>query len=248
MRGMKKLIVGWIAFKIALIAVFWAIAFSSCAPSLNTTPVQSPQAAKPEPTVDDSVNRETSDPFKGDVTRFEREGRAEKLQIAKVMDLLGISPGSKVGDIGAGSGWFTVIAADRVGAEGRVFAVDISEDAVKYINDRIAKEKLGNIETVLSKEDDPLLSGKELDAVLILNTYHEIAQPVRFLINLKKGLSAEGLVGVIDRDRDASNHGVAKETVIEEAKRAGFELKEEHDFVKGDRMDYFLVFRLAGKK
>lgn len=247
MKGMKRLIIGWIAFKIFLLGILWMLAFSGCNPFASTS-AQDTRSLKPTPTVDDSVDRETSDPFKGDVTRFERKDRAEKLQIEKVMDLLGIESGSKIGDIGAGSGWFSVIAAARVGSAGRVFAVDISKDAISFIDERIAKEKLANVETVLSREDDPLLAEKDLDAVLILNTYHEIAQPVRFLINLRKGMRPGASLGIIDRDGSGGNHGVAKETVVEEAKRAGFELKEEHDFVKADRMDYFLVFRLPAKK
>ena len=238
---MKNLIVGWIAFKIALLGVLWALAFSNCNPFVATS-AQDSAAASPTPTVDDAVNRETSAPFKGDVTRFERDDRAEKLQIGKVMDLLAIEPGSKVGDIGAGSGWFSVIAAERVGSGGKVFAIDISKDAISFIDERIEKEKLANIETVLSREDDPLVAGKNLDAVLILNTYHEISQPVRFLVNLRKGMGKAAHLGIIDRDGSGGNHGVAKQTVVEEARRAGFELKEEYDFVKADRMDYFLVF------
>ena len=87
-----------------------------------------------------------------------------------------------------------------------------------------------------------MLQGIQLDAVLILNTYHEIANPVRFLVNLRKGLKPGALVGIIDRDGSGGDHGVDSEKVVEEAGRAGFALKEKHDFVKGDKMDYFLIF------
>ncbi|HUF04503.1 MAG TPA: class I SAM-dependent methyltransferase [Aridibacter sp.] len=244
---MKKMIAGWIAFKILLLAVFWTVAFNGWGPFAASSAQPAPTIT-PSPSVDESIDRETSDPYTGDLSRFDRDDRTEKLQIAKVMDLLKISAGSRVADIGAGSGWFSVIASDRVGTEGKVFAVDISEESVKFIDERAASEKRANIESVLSRPEDPLLEGKEIDAVLILNTYHEIAQPVTFLKNLRKSLKNKALVGIIDRDGTGGNHGIAKETVVNEASRAGFALKEEHDFVKADRMDYFLIFSLAEGK
>jgi hypothetical protein len=62
--------------------------------------------------------------------------------------------------------------------------------------------------------------------------------------NLKTGLGSDALVGVIDRNGDGGDHGIQKESIVEEAGRAGFKLKEEFDFVKPDGMDYFLVFQL----
>src|SRR5580700_6446833 len=70
--------------------------------------------------------RKTSEPYSGDLSIFESPGRDERLQINRVMDILGIIPGKTVADIGAGSGWFTVRAAKRVGDTGTVYAVDIN--------------------------------------------------------------------------------------------------------------------------
>jgi hypothetical protein len=66
-----------------------------------------------------STQRKTSNPYTGDLSIFETPGRDERLQINRVMDLLGIGPGKNVADIGAGSGWFTVRAARRVTAPAR---------------------------------------------------------------------------------------------------------------------------------
>lgn len=60
-------------------------------------------------------HRKTSEPYTGDLSIFDSPGRDERLQINRVMDILGIAPGKAVADIGAGSGWFTVRAARRVG-------------------------------------------------------------------------------------------------------------------------------------
>jgi ubiquinone/menaquinone biosynthesis C-methylase UbiE len=188
-----------------------------------------------------SAQRKTSEPYTGDLSIFESPGRDERLQINRVMDILGIVPGKNVADIGAGSGWFTVRAAKRTGS-GRVYAVDINPEAVKHIDERIQKENLGNVKTVLSKPDDPLLPADSVDAVLMLKTYHEIAQPVVLLQNLRHALRPGAKIGVIDRNGNGEDHGIGSDVVIREASEAGFKLVHQYDFVKADKMDYFLVF------
>lgn len=191
------------------------------------------------------IDRPKSNPYQGDLSIFEDPKRAEKLQIDRVMDLLGISEGSNVADIGAGSGWFTVRAARRVGPRGTVFAVEINPDYVKHIEQRAAREGLGNIRTVLGEGDDPKLPDGSIDAVLILKTYHEIAEPIRLLARLRVALRPGARVGIIDRKGKGDDHGLDAAIVAKEAGRAGFTLVAEHDFVKTDGMDYFLIFRAS---
>lgn len=243
-KNMKKIAVSLFLLKFSLLTVFFAFSFSSCQTAElskieDSTPTPTPTSTK----IDENVNRPVSDPYTGDLSIFEGEKRAENLQIDRVMDILKIAEGKSVADIGAGSGWFTVRASKRVSEKGKVFAVEINQDFIKHINDRAKKEKITNIETVLGTENDPKLSKNSVDAVLILKTYHEIAEPIKVLVNLKKSLKPNALLGIIDRNGKGDDHGINKENVIEEAKRAGFSLVEEHDFVKTDGMDYFLVFR-----
>lgn len=187
--------------------------------------------------------RRTSTPYTGDLTIFDYPDRDQKLHVNQVMDVLGISAGKTVADIGAGSGWFTVRAAQRVTGTGKVYAVDINPQAIAYIKERAQKEKLANIITVQGAPDDPRLPPDSVDAVLLLKTYHEVAKPVELLKNLRGALRGGARVGVIDRNGTGENHGVAKKVVVHEAEGAGYRLVEEHDeLVKDDKMDYFLVF------
>jgi ubiquinone/menaquinone biosynthesis C-methylase UbiE len=203
---------------------------------LQTVVIASGQATPP------SGQRKTSEPYTGDLSIFDSPGREERLQIKRVMDILGIAPGKAVADIGAGSGWFTVRAARRVGGGGLVYAVDINPEAIRYIDERAQKEQLQNVKSILGKADNPLLPASSVDAVLLLKTYHEVAQPVALLQNLRAALRPGAKVGVIDRNGNGEDHGVGREVVIREAKEAGYKLLEQYDFVKGDKMDYFLVF------
>jgi len=212
--------------------------------------------------------RPTSQPYTGDLSIFETPGRDKRLQIDRVMDILGIKPGKSVADIGAGSGWFTVRAARRVAGNGAagngaagnataadgtatngaapvgvVYAVDINPEAVSYIEARVRKESLSNVKTILSKEkdNDPLLPPASVDAVLLLKTYHEIADPVALLEHLRPALRPGARVGIIDRNGTGTDHGISSKIVVEEAEKAGYRRFETYDFVKADGVDYFLV-------
>jgi SAM-dependent methyltransferase len=184
--------------------------------------------------------RKTSNPYSGDLSIFETPGRDERLQINRVMDILEIGPGKNVADIGAGSGWFTVRAAKRVGESGKVYAVDINPEAIKFINERVKKENLTNVTAILSPADSAPLPGK-VDVVFILKTYHEIAEPITLLRNLRPSLAAKAKLGIIDRNGNGTDHGIDPKVIIREADEAGYRMVEQYDFVK-DGMDYFLVF------
>ena len=191
-----------------------------------------------------TTQRPTSTPYSGDLSIFEYPDRDKKLQIDRVMDLLGITVGKNVGDIGAGSGWFTVIAARRVGPTGAVLAQDINPLAIEHIGKRVLKEDLSNVRTVLGSPDDPRLPTGSVDAVLMLKVYHEIAHPAAFLRALKPALRAGAKVGIIDRNGNGADHGLNHDVVVKEMGEAGFKLVGTYDFVKPDKEDYFLIFEV----
>lgn len=214
-------------FAVLLFALVFAETLTLRAQSTATAPAQ---------------HRATSTPYTGDLSIFDTSGRDERLHINRVMDILAIAPGKTVADVGAGSGWFTVRAAKRVTNSGMVFAVDINPEAIDYISTRIQKEQLRNIKTILGKADNPDLPADSIDSVLLLKTYHEVADPIDLLRNLRGSLKPGARVGIIDRDGNGENHGVNKKVVLREAEQAGYRLLEEHDdLVKSDNMDYFLV-------
>ena len=188
------------------------------------------------------TQRPTSTPYTGDLSIFETPGRDQRLQIQRVMDLLGIKVGSSVADIGAGSGWFSVRAAARVGASGVVYAEDINSEAVDYIHARALKEKLSNIKPVLGTTDDVKLPPGSVDAVLLLKVYHEIAHPVELMAKLRSSLRPGAKIGIIDRNGNGTDHGLNSDVVEREMGEAGFKLVGTYDFTKADGQDYFLVF------
>jgi ubiquinone/menaquinone biosynthesis C-methylase UbiE len=215
-------------FRSKLLASLFTVALLSAASVPAQTPVP--------------PSHPTSTPYAGDLSIFEEPGRDQRLQIDRVMDLLHLKPGSTVADIGAGSGWFSVRAAPRVGPKGRVIAEDINPKAIAYIQQRTQREHLANIVTVLGTPDDPKLTPGSLDAALMLKVYHEIAHPPLVLANLRAALKPGARFGIIDRNGNGSDHGLKESIVRDEVEHGGFRQVARYDFTKGDGQDYFLIF------
>lgn len=145
------------------------------------------------------------------------------------MDALGIADGSVVADLGAGSGWFTVRLARRVGPNGLVYAEDIQRQMIEVINRNVQREQLSNVRTVLGTPRDPRLP-HGIDTVLIIGTYHEIEDPVALLTNAAAALKPQGRVGVIDFTPGGGGPGpsaderVNPDAVTKAAQAAGLQL------------------------
>ena len=167
----------------------------------------------------------------------------------QVMDALQIGEGSVVADLGAGGGWFTVRLARRVGPNGRVYAEDIQPEMIGAIQRRVQREGLRNVTTVMGTAVDPRIPEGTVDAVLIVDTFHEMEQPVTLLRNLARTLKPNGVIGIINFKKDGGGPGPAMDErvepakVIADAKAAGLELKRRDDL----RYQYLLTFGVTPK-
>ena len=169
----------------------------------------------------------------------------------QIMDALQIGENSVVADLGAGGGWFTVRLAIRVrGPNGHVYAEDVQPEMILAIERRIKREALTNVTTVLGTQTDAKLPVGKLDAVLVVDTYHEMEQPVALLRNVARSLKPTGLLGIINAKKDGGGPGPAMEErvdpeqVIRAAEAAGLVLKKRENFL---RYQYLLTFGLPSK-
>ncbi len=154
----------------------------------------------------------------------------------QIMDALRIADGAVVADLGAGGGWMEIRLARRVGPNGLVYAEDIQPQMIEAINRRMQHEGLSNVRTVMGTATDPRLP-TGLDAVLIVNAYHEMDDPARpdviltFLKNVARSLKPQGRLGVADflpgggGPGPASEDRVNPDTVVRAAEAAGFKLQ-----------------------
>ena len=183
-----------------------------------------------------------------DLSELEGPDRAEWQQPGKIMDILGVGEASVVADLGAGSGWFTIRLADRVGPNGLVLSEDIQRPMIQAIKVRLDRLGLKNVVTVLGVQNDPRLP-VPVDAVLICDAYHEMEQPVPLLANVAKQLKPMGRIGIVDFTKDGGGPGpemeerIDPETVIRDAKAAGLVLRSRETFLK---YQYMLVFEKPG--
>ncbi|MCC7186599.1 MAG: class I SAM-dependent methyltransferase [Acidobacteria bacterium] len=175
---------------------------------------------------------------------LEGPDRDEWQQPEQIMDKLLIADGSRVGDIGAGGGWFTVRLARRVGPNGRVFAEDIQRQMIESIQRRVAREGLSNVEPILGSPLDPRLP-PGLDAVLMVDTYPQLDDPVGLMTHVRRSLKPNGRLGIVDFKKDVLGPGPAlderlePEVIIRDAARAGLKLQAHETFL---RYQYLLVF------
>ncbi len=165
----------------------------------------------------------------------ERAGEA-----ARVMQLLGIQPGMAVADIGAGSGYYTVRLAQRVGPAGRVFAEDIMPDYLAGLQRRVAAEKLGNVTLALGEAHDPRLPPASVDVALLVHMYHEIDQPFGLLANLLPALRPGGRVAILDANRATLQHGTPPALLECELRAVGYHQVAFHPLEGG--ATYLAVF------
>jgi predicted methyltransferase len=147
----------------------------------------------------------------------------------QIMDALGIAEGSIVADLGAGGGWFTIHLARRVLPNGIVYAEDIQPQMIEAVTQRMQLERLTNVRPVLGTPNDPRLP-RGIDAVLIVDAYHEMEDPVGLLKNVAQSLKAQGRVGIVDFDAGGGGPGpepdarVNPQAVIDAARAAGLQV------------------------
>ncbi len=182
-----------------------------------------------------------------DLGLLEAPDRAIWQRPDEIMDALNIADGATVADVGAGAGWFTVRLARRVGPNGRVYAEDIQRPMLGAINYRVQREGLSNVRTVLGTAEDPKLPDG-LDAVLIVDVYAEVANPVSLLTDVARALEPHGRVGIVDFTKEGHGPGppmdqrVDAAAVVRDARDAGLELLSHETFLP---YQFLLVFGLG---
>lgn len=185
------------------------------------------------------------------IQAMEETGRREWQQPEKVVECLHIRPGDIIADIGSGTGYFSVLLAQKTGKTGLVYAVDIDRQMVDYLEKRTAAERLGNISNILAKPDDPLLPVASVDLAFLCNTYLFIDNRDQYLAKLRKSLKKDGRLAIVSYNKVETPEGpplhirVSRETTIKEADKAGFKLDKEYFFLP---YQHFLVFEKKLKK
>jgi len=210
------------------------------------------QEASVAPTINQTFKSADLD-VEGWATRFTGESREVYAARAEVVKALALKPGDAIADVGAGTGVFTRLFAQAVGATGKVYATDIAPKFLAYINENAAKDGLKNIQTLLGGDRSTNLPDASVDVVFHSDVYHHFEYPMTINADIRRALKPNGRLYVLEFEKvpglssaNTMTHVRApKETVIAEITKAGFTLVEQVS-VPGLRENYLLHFRKGG--
>jgi SAM-dependent methyltransferase len=164
----------------------------------------------------------------------------------RILDALSLDRSAVVADVGAGIGYFSVQIAKRAPA-GKLFAIDIEPDMLRYLSERARREHLNTIIPIVANEESANIP-EPVDVILIVDTYHHIDNRIIYFARLKKSLRQQGRLAIVDFKPDSPEgppilQRISAEKVTEELKAAGYSLVAAHPFLS---RQYFLIFTPSG--
>ena len=183
------------------------------------------------------------------VTTLEGAQRVAGSKIDEVIAKLALKPGMIVADIGAGSGLFARPLAKAIAPAGKLYAVDVQQDLLDFINKRSQEDKIANIQTVLGEFDDPKIPARNVDLAFINDVLHHIQNRAVYLKALGTYVKPGGRIAIIEMNSNDPNTPhrtqpellVSREEMMQWMSAAGFRLVEEHAALfPGTK--WFLVF------
>ncbi len=162
------------------------------------------------------------------VPRFESADRAAWQKPSEVITLMDIADGMTVADVGAGTGYFLPYLSRAVGESGKVLALDIEEDMVRYMTERAAREHLGNVLARVVAPNDPELAPNTVDRILIVDTWHHIPDRVAYARKLADAMTPNGRLLIVDFTMQSDigppvAHRIGKEEIVAELRAGGLE-------------------------
>lgn len=169
------------------------------------------------------------------------EERDSWMDVSKIFEMAQIDKGMQVADVGCHEGYLTVHLSKKVAAEGQVYAVDVEDYRLDALKEHLTDLDIRNVEVILGDYDDPKLPSSKLDAVILMDTYHEIDEYLKVLGHIKQALKPNGRLLVLEklkthkkgksREEQARAHTLSAAYVKEELQQVGFEIiKEVKDF------------------
>ncbi len=175
---------------------------------------------------------------------LERNSRPQEENTGLAISKLPITTNSVVADIGAGTGYYTFRIAAKA-PQGKVYAVEIQDDAIKYLKDRSKKQKHNNVIIVKGGEQSPNLPDNTIDLAMMVDVYHELLFPHEMLQNIRRSLKPKGKLLLLEYRAEDSKveikalHKMSVVQVNKELIANGFHLVQDGEFL---RIQHFLIF------
>lgn len=176
------------------------------------------------------------------LTRTERDAEENTTLLH---EQLALAPGQVACDLGAGNGYHTLLMAEAVGEQGQVIASDLQPQMLELLRERASSAGLRNIQTVLASPGSPALPTGGCDLILLVDVYHEFAEPERMLAAMRAALSERGRIALVEyREEDPevpikALHKMSKQQILREYLPRGFRLVEEFDGLPWQHLMFF---------
>jgi ubiquinone/menaquinone biosynthesis C-methylase UbiE len=170
-------------------------------------------------------------------TEAARDGHGEA---ERVLNRLGVKPGMRVADVGAGDGYYTVRLAKRLGPGGTIYAQDVMQTYLNRLSARLTREGISGVKFVHGTPADPRLPAQSIDVAVLAHMYHEVEQPYEFLYRLYGALAPGGRVAIIDNDKFTEKHGTPPALLRCELAAVGYRQVDFLDLAPAD--GYLAVF------
>jgi ubiquinone/menaquinone biosynthesis C-methylase UbiE len=180
--------------------------------------------------------------------QLDSEDRDQYQKPRQVIEALNLRPGLAVADLGSGSGYFTRRFIEAVTETGKVYAVDVEPEMLKYTEESVVHmHRSYTAEFILARPDNPKLPYESIDLLFLCNTYHHLEERAKYFSDTKSSLKPGGRLAIIDFYNDERSgelgfpkqHLVPRDTVITELTKAGYRVVREHTFLP---RQYFLEF------
>ncbi len=199
------------------------------------------------------------DPWKNVYTESAWTERDQWQKADELIRQLNIKPGSQVADVGCHEGYITIKLSAKAGNSGKVYAVDVTQARLDKLKDHLTRKNISNVELIKGDYDNPKLPVNVLDAVIILDTYHEMDDHDKMLLHIKASLKPGGRLVLCEpiaeerrkssRNDQEQKHELGMAFALEDLHKAGFTiLKQQDPFVdrsreKGDKMWLIVAVR-----
>lgn len=174
-----------------------------------------------------------------------RESREREEEPGKLVDALDLRPGQTVCDLGCGNGFYTLRLAAEVAPTGEVYAVDIQSEMLRMLADRAEARQVRNVRPVLGEGSDPKLPAGAMDLVLMVDVYHEIAEPQAMLRAVRQSLKPTGRVALVEfRAEDPAVpikplHKMTQQQCLKEFTANGYKLVGQYDRLPWQHVLFF---------
>ena len=173
------------------------------------------------------------------VQAYEGFGRDRWQRTTDVLQRLGIRPGDRIADLGAGGGYFTFRLAAATGPAGRIYAVDTDPDMLDHLRARVARERISNVEVVEASATDPHVPAGGIDLIFSCDAYHHFSDRVAYFAGVRRALRPGGRLGIIDHDGTTGlmprwfGHATPPGVMCDELQAAGYRVSETYGDLPG---------------